>query len=188
MTIASAGSRRAIRRQRRLVFTTLFVASTLLLIVAGGGILGLRINTTPSEPLGLWRIMPLSSPVHVGQIVFICPPDNQTMREARDRGYLRAGLCNGGFGPLIKSVIAVAGQRVEVADLVTIDGVEVAGSHVVERDGDGRGLQPDRGGILPPGTVYLHSRSTGSWDSRYFGPLPAAGILGLAQEVLTYAP
>ncbi|MGO7748441.1 conjugal transfer protein TraF, partial [Rhizobium ruizarguesonis] len=26
------------------------------------------------------------------------------------------------------------------------------------------------------------------YDSRYFGPLPVSGILGLAQKVLTYAP
>jgi len=38
------------------------------------------------------------------------------------------------------------------------------------------------------GTLFLHSDFVGSYDSRYFGPLPAEGTLGLAQEVLTFAP
>jgi conjugative transfer signal peptidase TraF len=159
-----------------------------ILILLAGWMGGLRVNTTPSEPLGLWRIAPLTSPVRVGQTVFICPPDNPTMRDARMRGYLRAGLCAGGFGPLIKTVIAVAGQRIEVTDHVVVDSVHVAGSRVAERDGEGRPLQHDLSRIVPPGAIYLHSDFAGSWDSRYFGPVPASGILGMAQQVLTYAP
>ncbi|WP_436003827.1 S26 family signal peptidase [Rhizobium sp. LjRoot30] len=44
------------------------------------------------------------------------------------------------------------------------------------------------GGVVPPGTVFLHSEFPGSFDSRYFGPLPMDGILGLAREVWTDAP
>lgn len=159
-----------------------------VLIVAIGWIGGLRVNMTPSAPLGLWRIVPLTSSAREGQTIFICPPNNGTMREALKRGYLRAGLCAGGFGPLIKSIVAVAGQRVDVTDHVTVDGAHIGGSNIFERDGEGRALQHDRSGIVPADTVYLHSDFAGSWDSRYFGPVPASGILGLAQEVLTYAP
>jgi type IV secretory pathway protease TraF len=42
--------------------------------------------------------------------------------------------------------------------------------------------------MVRAGEVYLHSDFIGSWDSRYFGPVPVSGVLGLAQEVLTYAP
>ncbi|MDX0760458.1 conjugal transfer protein TraF, partial [Sinorhizobium medicae] len=42
--------------------------------------------------------------------------------------------------------------------------------------------------FVPANYVFLHSRFAGSYDSRYFGPVPASGILGLAQEVLTYEP
>lgn len=176
-------------RQRRVVLITLTATAGLLIpIVAAGWIGGLRLNTTASEPLGLWRVVPLSSPIRIGQMVFICPPDNDVMREALRRGYLRAGLCSGGFGPLIKTVVAVAGQHVDVTDHVAVDGVRVPGSRIVERDGQGRVLRHDRSGIVPSGAVYLHSGFVGSWDSRYFGPVPASGVLGLAQEILTYAP
>lgn len=176
-------------RQRSSALVTLFVAAGLLIVLfAAGWIGGLRINTTPSEPLGLWRIVPLTRSVLPGDTVFVCPPDNAAMREARQRGYLRRGLCPGGFAPLIKTVIAVAGQRVDVTDHIAIDGVPIPASRIIEKDGQGRSLRHDRSGIVPPGEVYLHSDFIGSWDSRYFGPVPESGVLGLAQEVLTYAP
>ena len=147
-----------------------------------------RINLTPSEPLGLWRIVKLARPAAVGDLVFICPPQTTTMREARARGYLRSGSCPGGTTPLIKSIIAVAGQRVEVEAGVSVDGRSVPSSNVVQRDGQERRMAPFQSGIVPAGSVFLHSPFAGSYDSRYFGPIPEAGVLGLAQEVLTYAP
>lgn len=179
----------AMSRQRSSALVTLFVAAGLLIVFfAAGRIGGLRINTTPSEPLGLWRIIPLTRSARSGETVFVCPPDNAAMREARQRGYLRTGLCPGGFGPLIKTVIAVAGQRVDVTDRIAIDGVPIPRSRIIEKDGQGRPLRQDQSGEVQPGEVYLHSDFIGSWDSRYFGPVPVSGVLGLAQEVLTYAP
>ena len=176
-------------RQRRRACLTLSVAAGLLIVLfAAGWIGGLRINTTPSEPLGLWRIVPLSRSVLPGETVFVCPPDNAAMHEARERGYLRPGLCSGGFGPLIKTVIAVAGQRVDVTDHIAVDGVPIPGSRIIEKDAQGRPLRHDQSRMVRPGEVYLHSDFIGSWDSRYFGPAPESGVLGLAQEVLTYAP
>ncbi|MFS8116476.1 S26 family signal peptidase, partial [Rhizobium jaguaris] len=90
--------------------------------------------------------------------------------------------------PLIKSVVAVAGQRVEIANEVTVDGRLVRASTVAEKDGEGRPLTRFSGGVVPGGEVFLHSAFAGSFDSRYFGPVPTSGILGLAREVLTYAP
>lgn len=179
----------AMSRQRSSALVTLFVATGLLIVLfAAGWIGGLRINTTPSEPLGLWRIVPLNRSVLAGETVFVCPPENTAMRVARQRGYLRPGLCPGGFGPLIKTVIAVAGQRVDVTDRVAIDGVPIPGSRIIKKDAQGRSLRPDQSGMVRPGEVYLHSDFMGSWDSRYFGPVPVSGVLGLAQEALTYAP
>lgn len=176
-------------RQRRRACVTLSVAAGLLIVLfAAGWIGGLRINTTPSEPLGLWRIIPLTRSVLPGETVFVCPPDNVAVREARQRGYLRPGLCPGGFGPLIKTVIAVAGQHVDVTDRIVIDGVPIPGSRILEKDAQGRSLRRDQSGMVRPGEVYLHSGFIASWDSRYFGPVSDSGVLGLAQEVLTYAP
>lgn len=149
---------------------------------------GYRINTTPSEPLGLWRVVGMDRPVAVADLVFICPPSNSVMLAARVRGYLRSGLCDGGVAPMIKTVVATAGQTIEVGHDVLIDGLPVASSALAKVDGKGRALTPYAGGVVPHGFVFLHSNFVASYDSRYFGPLPASGILGLAEEVLTYAP
>ena len=149
---------------------------------------GYRINLTPSEPLGIWRISALNRVVSAGDLVFICPPQTPVMREARARGYLRFGTCPGGVAPLIKTVIAVPGQHVEIGAGVTIDGHAIPFSDLAQRDGKGRPMVPYFGGAVPAQSVFLHSPYRSSYDSRYFGPLPVSGILGLAQPVLTYVP
>ena len=160
----------------------------LLTVLFVGGLVGYRINLTPSEPLGLWRIEALDRPVVVSDRVFICPPRTDSMRLARTRGYLRGGLCPGDYAPLIKTVAAISGQRVVVGRDVSIDGATLDHSVLSAKDGRGRALVPFDGGVVPSGDIFLHSDFIGSYDSRYFGPIPASGILGLAEEVWTYAP
>lgn len=179
----------AVARQRRPALALLAAScGVALAVIIGGTIGGLRINTTPSEPLGLWRVATLDRPVQVGDMVFVCPPPTDAISEGFERGYLRLGLCPGGFGPLIKTVAAVGGQRIDVGGGITIDGRQIANSDLVARDGRGRPLRPYAGGTVPAGFLFLHSPFPRSWDSRYFGPVPASGVLGLAKQVLTYAP
>jgi conjugative transfer signal peptidase TraF len=166
----------------------LAAAVTAALIFAMGYVGGYRVNTTRSYPLGLWRIQPLVRDVGVGDRVFICPPDNEVFRSAKERGYLHGGLCPGGVGPLIKTVAAIAGQRVEINGAVKIDDGPLSHSLTVTSDGQGRLLTAFPGGVIPPGFLFLHSDFVGSYDSRYFGPIPQSGVLGLALEVFTYAP
>jgi conjugative transfer signal peptidase TraF len=160
---------------------------TLGFIVFLGG-QGFRVNLTPSAPLGLWRIVQPDRPILVGDLVFICPPATDAMREARARGYLRFGLCKGWVAPMIKTVVATSGQAIEIANDVRIDGRPLPHSRVASVDGQGREMMQYNGGVVPPGAVFLHSDFPGSFDSRYFGPLPIVGVLGLAEEVWTYAP
>ena len=152
-----------------------------------GQVAGLRVNLTPSYPLGLWRIEPPARDVAVGDRIFICPPQDGAFELARERGYLRHGLCPGWFSPLIKTVGAVPGQHVVIAGDITIDGLRLAHSFVRPADGQGWALTPAAGGIVPDGQLFLFSEFAGSYDSRYFGPIPAAGVLGLARPVLTTA-
>ncbi|UWU19569.1 conjugative transfer signal peptidase TraF (plasmid) [Rhizobium sullae] len=175
--------------KRRGVVMLLTVAG----IVIGGGaslaaIFGYRLNLTPSEPLGLWRIETLRRAVAVGDIVFVCPPRMALFKQALARGYLRRGVCAGGFAPLIKTVAALPGQRVEIGEDVEIDGAMLGSSRVRKTDGEGRALTPFPGGIVPPAHLYLHSSFASSYDSRYFGPIPDKGLLGLARPVFTVGP
>jgi len=181
---------RVLRRMKRLVWFYRISSVSLFTLGLIGllGSTGLRVNLTPSEPLGLWQIVEPDRPILVGDVIFICPPDTNGMREARARGYLRFGLCAGWVAPLIKTVVATSGQAIEIADDVRVDGRPLPQSRVARLDGQRREMVHYDGGVVPPGAVFLHSEFPGSFDSRYFGPLPMDGILGLAHEVWTYAP
>ena len=174
----------------RRVPTVILAAGALLVtgIVAAGWLSGLRINMTPSYPRGLWRIEVLDRPATVGDLIFICAPDTATFERAFERGYIRRGLCAGGLSPLIKTVAALGGQQVDVADHVSIDGHTLPRSIVHHTDAAGRPLSPFAGGVIPAGELFLHSEFAGSYDSRYFGPIPASGVLGLARPILTFDP
>ena len=174
------------RRGAIMLLSTSMVAIAGLITAAVVG--GYRLNLTPSEPLGLWRIEKLNRPVEAGDLVFICSPPTAKFEEARLRGYLRRGLCAGGFAPLIKTVAALPGQRIETTDHVVINGRSLAASAVRKTDGEGRTITPYPGGIVPPGHLFLHSSFASSYDSRYFGPLPYSGLLGLARPILTFDP
>lgn len=164
-------------------------ATTVIVALAGIGLIdGVRLNLTPSEPLGIWRIEPLSGDPIVGDLVFICPPATPKFEEAWRRGYLRLGLCAGGFAPLIKTIAALPGQRVAIGGTVEIDGAILAASRVHKNDGQGRPIIPHSGGIVPPSHLFLHSSFASSYDSRYFGPIPISGLLGLARPILTFDP
>ncbi len=174
-------------RARPIIAVTASLA--LLGALAGiGGIVGLRVNLTPSYPLGLWRVEPLAHDPAVGDRIFICPPPGPPFELARERGYLGYGLCPGWFSPLIKTVVAVAGQHVVITCGITIDGAHLPHSSVRPADGAGRALSSAAGGIVPDGQLFLFSEFAGSYDSRYFGPVPAAGVLGLAHPLLVLDP
>ena len=175
-------------RHRRILQFLAAAAVIMSALAATAFAAGYRLNLTPSEPLGLWRIEELQRPVAVGDLVFLCPPTTAVFEEARRRGYLRRGLCPSGFAPLIKTVAALAGQRVDIPDYVLIDGRLVPASSVWRTDGEGRAVNPDPGGVVPPHHLFLHSPFASSYDSRYFGPVPDSGLLGLARPVLTFDP
>lgn len=149
---------------------------------------GFRINLTPSYPLGLWRIEQLWRDPTVGDLVFICAPTTPAFTTALERGYIRRGLCPGWLSPLIKTIAAVPGQHVEIGRSVSIDGAPLRHSEIQKTDSEGRVLSPWQGGTVPPGYLYLHSDFLGSYDSRYFGPISGAGLIGVAREVLTIDP
>lgn len=168
---------------------TAVLSLAVLPVVAGIGFAGgLRVNLTPSYPLGLWRVEPLGRDVVVGDRIFICPPETAAFGIARERGYLGHGLCPGWFSPLIKTVVAVAGQHIVIDGSIAVDGVQLANSSVRQADGEGRALAPASSGVVPAAQIFLFSEFAGSYDSRYFGPIPAAGTLGLAHPLLVFTP
>jgi len=148
--------------------------------------LGYRINSTPSLPEGIWKVDPMTRPVQRGQIVSICPVDTAIFQTALSRNYLSWGLCPGGFSSLLKPVAAVPGDQVSVSvEGITVNGVHVPNSRATTRDSLGWPLTHVQEGCytVKPGTIWLVSSHPRSFDSRYFGPLPCANILGRAKPI-----
>lgn len=141
-------------------------------------------NPSDSVSVGWYRVQPLdhraaSLPrrLEVGSIVLTRLPADAAALAAQ-RGYLPAHV------PLLKRVGAVAPQHVcIVAGQVRIDGVPAAA--VLPADRMGRALpslQLCR--RLEPGELFLLSvTNPASFDSRYFGPVSASAVIGVARPI-----
>lgn len=141
-----------------------------------------RVIYNPSDSVAVgWYLVdphPRGNAVpHVGSLVLVSLPADVAALAARRR-YLPLGT------PLLKPVAAVAPQRVCVAGgIVRIDGRSVAAT--LRADGMGRPLHAwSRCRRLRPGELFLLSTiNPASFDSRYFGPVRASSVLGIAHPV-----
>jgi signal peptidase I len=119
------------------------------------------------------RLSHLWSPYAAGQVVVFRAP------EGAERP-----------APLIKRVIAVGGQSVDIEDgRVLVDGRELAEPYLFT--GDDGVAEPTESGtthwLVPDGELFVmgdHRRV--SADSRVFGPIPASSVIGRA--MLRYWP
>jgi conjugative transfer signal peptidase TraF len=170
---------------RRFALGAWSIALAVAVIGGAADFSGLRFNTTASAPRGLWRIAPIDpARVKRGEMVCVCPPVAPVMIRMRQRGYVGPGDCpETQSEPLLKPVVAVAGDRVRVqaGGPVAVNGTPLPNSAPLPS------MPAWPAGIyqVPPGQVWLlSSYAPGSFDSRYFGPVPAANIRGRAVPVL----
>ena len=136
-------------------------------------------NASASVPIGLYAIHAVGA-LRVGVLVAIKPPEPLASFLA-DRRYLPRGV------PLMKHVAALAGQSVCRNGLtVSVDSVTVGEAR--ERDSRSRPLPSWQGcRVIAVDEVFLmNARSADSLDGRYFGPLPAASIVGRATPLWTH--
>ncbi|UYG53921.1 conjugative transfer signal peptidase TraF (plasmid) [Comamonas endophytica] len=174
-------------RLRRLSRAIALAAMALLLGAAACGLAGLRINTSPSIPLGLYRMSGM--PVARGAHVLLCPAQTPAFALALQRGYLGAGFCPGGYGYLMKQVAAAGGDEVGFAmEGVRVNGRLLDASAALPMDQGGRRLPryPQGTHILGPDQVLLMSTRRTAWDARYFGPVPLAQVEGVIVPLLTW--
>jgi conjugative transfer signal peptidase TraF len=148
---------------------------------------GLRINHTPSLPIGLWQLQPRRGALQPGQIVSFCPPRGTVLEQARERGTIGKGSCDGGAEPMLKEVYAVAGDRVKADVLgLSVNGRRMAGTRPLPKDAHGRAIAAFPFGVyrLTRGEFWAGSRRhPRSFDSRYFGPVHERNVLGIAHRV-----
>lgn len=135
-------------------------------------------NASASAPLGLYRIQLDRDPPR-GALVAVAPP-GRLGRWMAERGYLGRDV------PLLKHIVATAGQRVcRIGVAVSVDGQPIA--IALTRDRIGRPLPVWQGcrTLLAGEMLLLNPDHPDSLDGRYFGPLPASTVLGRAFPILT---
>lgn len=154
--------------------------ATLILALFGLGMTGLATlmrptpllvwNASASAPIGLYRVVPNSA--GRGDLVLVRTPES--VREiASERGYLPSKV------PLVKRIAAARGDLVCAAgNAISINDRIVA--HRLSSDRLGRQLPSWAGCRLLDGNqVFLLMEGVAdSFDSRYFGPIPATAIIG----------
>ena len=149
---------------------------------------GLRLNTTRSIPLGLYVM--LSDPIMKGAYVLWCPPERPEFDLAKERGYIGAGFCPGGYGLMMKKVVASHHDVVSVTDDgVLINGTLMPGSQPMEADSMGRSLPRFRVSdhVLASTEFLLMSHTNSrSFDARYFGPVHQAQIQSTMYPIWTW--
>jgi conjugative transfer signal peptidase TraF len=148
------------------------------------GFLGLRINTSPSLPVGLYVVTTDGS----ANLIEFCPAEPFAALSLR-RGYRDAGSCRDGGAPLLKPIVAKAGDLVELSGRgISVNGILLPNTAPLSKDTKGRPLTAWPSGRYPltPGTVWVassyHSRS---FDSRYFGPVYTTAIRHRLKGFLT---
>jgi conjugative transfer signal peptidase TraF len=148
------------------------------------GSLGLRINTSPSLPMGLY----ITTVDSGANLVEFCPVE-PFARLSIVRGYRDPGTCADGAAPLLKPIVAKCGDVVEVsARGIFVNGVLLPNTAALTRDTKGRHLTawPSGRYLVDPGTIWVASSyHPRSFDSRYFGPLSTAAIRHRLKAFLT---
>ena len=137
-------------------------------------------NPSDSVPVGWYRIESADSlprPLSVGSIVLARLPGDVAALAAQ-RGYLPAHI------PLLKRVGALAPQHVcIVGGVVQIDGVPAAAVLPTDRMGRLLPSWPQCRRLHPSELFLLSTTNPASFDSRYFGPIAASAVIGVAQPI-----
>lgn len=174
-------------RNRLATARKLIAAGALILIgtLQTFDLAGLRINTSPSLPVGLY--MTTSDPT--ANLIEFCP-GSPFGALALQRGYRSAGSCKDGGAPLLKPVIATAGDLVDVSAMgLAVNGRAVPNTAPMTVDIKHRSLPawPSGRYVVPSTEVWVASSfNPRSFDSRYFGPVSVTAIHEHLRPLMTF--
>ena len=186
LKLKTPGSYELRQRLRRAVFWACLLASPFFLGLIAGWVFGIRLNLTPSLPVGFY----ITSRSRDANLVGFCP-QAAAATISLSRQYRTAGACPDGGAPLLKPAVAFAGDQVEVsANGIRVNGQLLPNSAGRFRDHLQRPLDPWPYGTykVEPGTVWvISSFNSFSFDSRYYGAIPEASIRHHLRPLWTFA-
>ena len=171
-----------------LTVTVLVVSVSLFVLSIGAKISGIYINTTPSLPMGFYRIV--HEPIVSGAYVAFCPPQNEGFDMAMDRSYINRGDCPGGYGLLLKRVFAQSGDTVSINQAgIFVNGEHLPNSAQLKADVNNQPLPKYRFDAVLGDAEYLllsdvHPQS---FDARYFGLITHNQVKHVVQPFFTWS-
>ena len=160
--------------------------ATLATVLALVEVPAVRINTTDSLPRGLYRVT--QEPLSRGVLVEECLP-LELAKLARERDYLPKGSCAGDVGTILKQVVGLPGETVEIGQsYVAVNGRLILNTATRDKDAKGRAIPAvDRGTFtLQEGEIFLlATNSERSWDGRYMGATKVADVIATLRPLWT---
>ena len=122
-----------------------------------------------------------------GMLVLACLPD-EVAKLAYERHYIASGKCKGGYAPVGKYIQAVTGDEVRfTSEGIIVNGSLLENSKPYAMDGEGRPMPVMlQDMVLPKDEFVLLNNYAGSFDSRYYGPIPSRYVVGTLKPVLTF--
>src|SRR5450631_303811 len=139
------------------------------------------INETPSEPVGLYRLVEHPENEFRRGMYVVFPVPKELHALVYGRHWMKNGI------PFLKELLGLAGDHVCVlSDRLEINGRTIG--PVFERDSQGQPLPQHLGCFdVQAGTFFAASQSLDkSFDARYFGPLPLSELQGEARPLWTF--
>ncbi len=171
---------------RILAITVLAISTSVFALSIVFRLAGIYINTTPSLPVGLYKIV--DTPITKGAYVSFCPPQDKVFGMAVARQYIGTGDCPGGYGKLLKRVFAQAGDRVSISESgIQVNGELLPNSAPLIADIDGHAMPQYRLETVIDYFEYLllSDLNPHSFDSRYFGLIAHVQIKHVVEPLLT---
>ncbi|MEQ1815524.1 MAG: conjugative transfer signal peptidase TraF [Nitrosomonas sp.] len=171
-----------------LVVSVLALSVSLFALSIGFQISGTYINTTPSLPVGFYKVV--DEPIVTGAYVAFCPPQDAVFDMAMDRSYINPGDCPGGYGLLLKRVFAQSGDHVSIDKSgIVVNGQHLPNSAQLKIDAEGHALPQYRLQAVLDDSEYLLLSDVNpqSFDARYFGLITRDQIKQVVRPVFTWS-
>ncbi len=171
-----------------LAVSVLAVSVSLFVLSIGFRISGIYINTTPSLPVGFYKVV--DEPILSGAYVAFCPQQDEVFDMARDRSYINQGDCPGGYGLLLKRVFALSGDTVSIDQTgIFVNGEHLPNSAQLKTDAEGQPLPQYRLKAVLNDSEYLllSDLNPQSFDARYFGLIARSQIQQVVRPIFTWS-
>lgn len=141
-------------------------------------------NHTTSMPLGIYWVDSHNTQPRLNELVMVCLSNDLYRQIAISRHYLvSSGQCNN-LESMLKKIVGVPGNYISVTPAgILVNGLLVPNSAIKPHDEISRKLPSAlKSGRIPQDYYLAMGESESSFDSRYFGLIPANDVIATAHK------